>query len=63
VAKHCPLERILELDEEEKALVLRAIKEGLAADFLAWRKDGILSSDCSEWRMSAFPPPGSRLVH
>lgn len=63
VAKHCPLERILQLDEEEQALVLRAIKEGIAADFLAWPKDGIIASDFSEWRIPAFPSPGSQLVH
>lgn len=63
VAKQCPLERILQLDEEEQVLVLRAIKEGIAADFLAWPKDGIIGDDFSELRIPNFPAPGSQLVH
>jgi hypothetical protein len=63
VAKHCPLERILQLDEEEQVLVLRAIKEGIAADFLAWPKDGIIADDYSQLRIPSVPSPGSQLVH
>lgn len=61
-ARHCPLEHILQLEENEQLLVLRAIKDGIAADFLAWPKDGIVGSDFSELRAPATTP-ASQLVH
>ena len=61
-AKHCPLEHILKLEENEQVLVLRAIKDGIAADFLAWPKDGVIGHDFSELRAPAATL-ASHLVH
>ena len=55
LARHWPLERIPDLHKDEQALVQRAIRYGIAADFLAWPKEDGVDEDPMEIRSAGVP--------
>lgn len=58
VARHWPPERIGELDIPGQALARRALREGIAALFLAWPKQEGCDDDPVEWRSLGSPIDG-----
>ncbi len=55
LARHWPLERIPDLHKDEQALAQRAIRYGVAADFLAWPKEDNPDGDPMEVRSAGSP--------
>lgn len=55
LARHWPLERIPDLHKDEQALAQRAIRFGVAADFLAWPKEANPGEDPLEVRSAGSP--------